>query len=94
MKKTIIAFAGCILFALSCTKETESFNEEKIAEPDLETPVTGNRCAAHDVLEMQLQEDPTLAARMQAIERLTDDYIKNPGNYFMSERTGYYPGGF
>ncbi len=84
MKKIIFAFAGCILFALSCTKETETFNQEKIEEPETTSSVSGNRCAAHDVLEIQLQEDPTLAARMQAIERITEDYIKNPGNYFLS----------
>lgn len=84
MKKTIIAFAGCIIFAMGCTKQTESFTEEKTGDPTTDVPVAGNRCAAHDVLEIQLQEDPSLAARMQAIERLTEDYTKNPGNYFMS----------
>lgn len=82
MKKTILAFAGCILFAFSCTKQTEEFTENKIEDPEMETTVSGNRCAAHEVLEVQLREDPTLYNRMQAIERITDDYIKNPGNYY------------
>lgn len=84
MKKTIIAFTGCIIFALSCTKETETLNEEKVAEPEIETPVAGNRCASDEVLQQQLMADPGLAVKMQAIEELTARYVKNPGNYFIS----------
>lgn len=82
MKKTIFAFAGSILFAISCTKQPEQFSQNKIDDPETEAPVSGNRCAAYEVLEVQLREDPNLAGRMQAIERLTDEYIKNPGNFF------------
>jgi Pregnancy-associated plasma protein-A len=84
MKKTIIALTGCLIFALSCTKETETFNEEKMAEPEIETPVAGNRCASDEVLQQQLMEDPGLAVKMQAIEELTARYVKNPGSYFIS----------
>jgi hypothetical protein len=83
MKKSMIAIAGCFIFAMSCTKEPETITETKTADP-VETPVIGNRCAAQEVLALQLQQDPGLAARMAAIERITDDYIKNPQNYFMS----------
>jgi len=85
MKKTILALTGCIFFALSCTKETESFKEDTIDESAaVETPVIGNRCAADEVLQQQLLEDPSLAGKMQAIENLTAQYLKNPGDYYTS----------
>ncbi|HQW92717.1 MAG TPA: hypothetical protein PKY28_06425, partial [Ferruginibacter sp.] len=84
MKKSIFAIAGCIFFAWSCTKQTETIPDERIDDPALETPVAGNRCAAEEVLAQQLLADPGLAARMQAIEDVTARYVKNPGNYFIS----------
>ncbi len=84
MKKTILAITGCIFFALSCTKETESFKQDTVDDTALETPVSGNRCAADEVLQIQLMEDPALAGKMQAIESLTAQYLKNPGAYFRS----------
>jgi hypothetical protein len=84
MKKTILAFAGCILFAWSCSKQNDTLSEDRTDDPALETPVSGNRCAADEVLAQQLLDDPGLAARMQAIEELTAAYEKNPGNYFIS----------
>lgn len=84
MKKTILAITGCIFFALSCTKEPESFKEEAMDETGaVEIPIAG-RCAADEVLQQQLMEDPTLAGKMQAIESLTAQYLKNPGAYFRS----------
>ena len=84
MKKTILALSGFIFFAISCTKETESFKQEPIEEPGtVETPIAG-RCAADEVLQLQLMQDPSLAGKMQAIESLTARYLKNPGDYFRS----------
>ncbi len=85
MKKTILALTGCIFFALSCTKETETFKDDPVAETEaVETPIAG-RCAADEVLQQQLAEDPSLAGRMQTIENLTAQYLKNPNDYFISD---------
>ena len=83
MKKTLLAFAGFILLAASCSKVTES--ESALSEePEFETHVTGQRCASQEVLAAQLLADPALAVRMQAIERVTDDFIKHPTDRFLS----------
>lgn len=81
MKKIIIVFSGCILFALGCTKE--NISEENFEAAD-EVIVTNGRCASQEMLTLQLQQDPGLAARMQSIERATAEFIKNPENSFLS----------
>lgn len=81
MKKTITAFAGCIILAFGCTKET--IPEENF-EPAAEVNVITGRCASQEMLAIQLQQDPGLAARMESIEQATDRFIKNPENSFLS----------
>ncbi len=82
MKRTLTVFAGCMIFAFGCTKSP--IEKDVIEELAVETPGIAGRCAAHDVLEIQLQQNPGLAAKMEAIERITADYIKNPQDYFLS----------
>lgn len=83
MRKTLVAFASCILLATGCSKtnESESASSES---PEFETPVTWQRCASQEVLAAQLEADPTLALRMQAIERVTDEFTKHPPDNFLS----------
>lgn len=81
MRKTMTAFAGCIIFAIGCTKETTT---EENFEPTQEPTSIAGRCASQEMLVVQLQQDPGLAARMQAIERATDEFIQNPENSFLS----------
>lgn len=83
MKKTLVAFAGYILLAASCSKAPES-KSALSEEPEFETNVVGQRCASQEVLAAQLLADPALAERMQAIERVTDDFIKHPTDRFLS----------
>lgn len=62
MKRLCSLLVGLVMLA-GCSK-SDINNEELISEP---MAVSG-RCAAQEVLEQQLQEDPDLAARMSAIE--------------------------
>lgn len=41
---------------------------------------TFKRCASHEVLQEQLQHDPGMQARMDAIEAFTAKYVKNNAN--------------
>ena len=75
MKKTFLAFAGCVLIAFGCTKESV---KNLPAEEPSEIVMVAGRCASEEVLQQQLQQDPTLAGKMQEIELATQRFIKNP----------------
>ncbi|MFM2230175.1 MAG: hypothetical protein RL607_1433 [Bacteroidota bacterium] len=65
--------AALVLF--SCQKEDQN---------NLSTNSSQNAkraCASNDVLMRQISEDPSLLNRMEAIERFTDEYQKNPNAY-------------
>jgi hypothetical protein len=81
MKKSFTAFAGCLLFALGCTKET--IQEENLNSSAQVAPIAG-RCASQEMLAIHLQQDPGLAGRMKAIEEATENFIKNPVNSYLS----------
>lgn len=70
MKKLFIflAFAG---LAVSCQKDTNETNQ------NTENVSSQRGCASHEVLQRQLQEDPTLASRMSQIENFTNEAIKS-----------------
>lgn len=77
MKKSILLFGGCILFAFGCNKSTI---KEDIAESaDATAVVTGARqCGTQEVLTRLLSEDPTLASRMNDIEKFTTRFEQDP----------------
>jgi len=81
MKKTLIAFSGCLIFALGCTKENI---KEEIADSPSEEIFIAGRCASQEMLAVQLQKDPALAGRMQAIEEVTARFVKNPEKNYRS----------
>ena len=77
MKKLILsAFVLATMF--SCQK-SENSNQE-IAQPEAVSAVTGRICGTQEVLARQLQEDPTLASRMQQIENFTQQHL-NTASY-------------
>ena len=76
MKKILFSLACCSFIIASCTKS--SLEDERIEEDSLAPAPMARSCAAQDVLVQNLQDDPTLAGRMQAIEQATDFYEKNP----------------
>jgi len=74
MKKTIL-FISFIALALSLTFVSCN-KEEVINEVTDNTEIFGERkCAAHDVLQEDLKNDPSLQKRMDEIERFTEDFV-------------------
>ena len=72
MKKIILS-AFALLFLFSCSNdETSTPTEEK-------SQLTHDHhrgCASHEILEEQLRQDPSLAQRMQQIEKFTTEAIR------------------
>ncbi|MEN9336781.1 MAG: hypothetical protein RLZZ500_1768 [Bacteroidota bacterium] len=65
--------AALVLF--SCQKDDQN-------NPSTDSSQNAKRsCASNDVLMRQISEDPSLLNRMEAIERFTDEYQKNPSAY-------------
>ena len=68
MKKLLLS-ASVAMMLFSCQKEDNSTNTQ--------VDTAANRgCASHEVLERQMQEDPTLASRMANIDKFTNEAVK------------------
>lgn len=78
MKKSLVLLAGIVLFGISCNK---SSNHEDELNQNEEITASHRSCAADDVLQIQLKEDPTLGTRMNAIEDFTRQVQENPLQY-------------
>lgn len=76
MKKTLVLIAGCFFLAVSCNKSTNS--EETMVD---EASATERKCASNEVLEEQLNADPSLRQRMESIEEFTKRVIANPSQF-------------
>ncbi|MEC4005142.1 zinc metalloprotease [Flavobacterium sp. SUN052] len=74
MKKILLS-ASLVLMLFSCQNEDSS---KVIATNNASAQ---RRCASQEVLERQLKEDPTLAARMNKIEEFTENFSKSHPNY-------------
>ena len=80
MKKLFGLLSCYIVLGIGCTK-TSINEEENDATPAVSSNLTHRGCASQEVLQQQLKDDPTLAARMEAIEELTARYEQNPTSY-------------
>ena len=74
MKKILLS-AALVMMLFSCQNEDNSKNNTS------NTNTVTRQCASQEVLERQLQEDPTLALRMNKIEEMTEDFARNRANY-------------
>jgi len=63
------------MMLFSCQNEESSNIDSNSAKSAV------RQCASQEVLERQLQEDPTLALRMNKIEQFTENYSLNKANY-------------
>lgn len=75
MKKIFfIILSGAIIIS-SCTKTavTDNVNNDQI-----EPAITARKCASNDVLMEQLKADPTLQAKMDAVETFTKKFASSP----------------
>lgn len=77
MKKLSVLIAGLIIFSFGCKKT--STTEDNI-QADANQTQGLRYCAANDVLQEQLKQDPGLAKRMEEIESFTKTYIQHPSN--------------
>ncbi|MFY7879923.1 MAG: hypothetical protein ACOVP6_07625, partial [Lacibacter sp.] len=71
---------GTLMFSfllLSCQKN----NSEKIVMQEDDTIVNERHCASNEVLQEQLLADPGLAVRMQKIEAVTQQVLRNPAAF-------------
>ena len=80
MKKLFGLLSCYIVLGIGCTK-TSINEEENDATPAVSSNLTHRGCASQEVLQQQLKDDPTLAARMEAIEEFTGRYQQNPSAY-------------
>ncbi len=78
MKKILVLLAGFFLVIVGCNKSAN--NEENPGEDVSQNP-TERKCASNEVLEEQLNADPSLRQRMSAIEEFTERVIANPSQY-------------
>lgn len=79
LKKPLIWMAGAVLLSVGCNKNSEP----TLSSEDAVTESANLRrhCAANDVLEEQLKQDPTLRGRMDAIEDFTRRVQADPSSY-------------
>ncbi len=77
---SLIAAALFVMFA-ACNKNKSNEQENILQEPEVNATTAARACAAYDVLERQLQENPSLQSRMDAIEEFTSRYTQNPSAF-------------
>ena len=82
MKKTLFIFMSCSLFILGCKKSSITEDSSAIADginvSKIATTSTLRICGTQEVLMQQMKADPTLAARMNAIETFTRNFEQTP----------------
>lgn len=78
MKKLILSMAAATML-LSCQND-DSAKQQTTAEASGAGVSARRSCASTDVLARQLQEDPSLAAKMNQVEAFTQNYIQSQEN--------------
>ena len=68
MKKLLLS-ASVAMMMFSCQKDDNNANTQV-------DQASHRGCASHEVLERQMQEDPTLASRMANIDKFTNEAVK------------------
>jgi hypothetical protein len=77
MKSKLVLLAGGFLLIFGCNKTSNPKNESTMPEEETFT-ATQRQCASYDVLQEQLNADPTLKTRMEAIEAFTRRIAEDP----------------
>jgi len=76
MKKTLLLLTCAATLMTACTKT--NVTDDIAFENDPGAQLGGRHCATQEVFIRQLEEDPGLAARMNAIEDFTKRFAENP----------------
>jgi hypothetical protein len=77
MKRLFLMVAAGFLVVTGCNKSARQ--EENVSTEDV--TLSQRNCASHEVLEAQLQADPSLRQRLDAIEEFTRRAIADPAAY-------------
>lgn len=77
MKRKFTWVAAAFLLIAACNKNSSRQDQLAPESEDSFTP-TERQCASYEVLQQQLQEDPSLQKRMEQIEAFTDRLTSNP----------------
>ena len=75
MKKLLLTIPTLLMIGIvfwGCEKSTETNPTNS-----LDQPVLQRTCASNDVLQRQLQEDPSMALRMNDIENFTEQFVNS-----------------
>ena len=80
MKKLFGLLSFAVVLGVGCTKTSLTEQQEE-ATPAVTGTLNHRGCASEEVLQQQLKDDPSLAARMEAIEEFTGRYQQNPSAY-------------
>src|SRR5687768_6374735 len=75
MKRFFVVIAAGCLFVIGCNK---SYTDNENTIPEEEIAATQRKCAAQEVLEVQMKADPSLRQRMEALEEFTRRVIADP----------------
>lgn len=78
MKRLFLMVAAGFLVITGCNKSAKQEETVNVGE---EMELSKRNCASNEVLEAQLQADPSLRQRMDAIEEFTRRAIANPAAY-------------
>jgi hypothetical protein len=78
MKRLFLMVAAGFLVVTGCNK---SAKQDENAGIEQEAALSTRSCASHEVLESQLQTDPSLRQRMEAIEEFTRRAMADPTAY-------------
>lgn len=79
MKKSLVLLASGFLLITGCNKS--SSDEKGLPENEESVTATQRQCSSNDVLEAQMDADPSLRQRMNDIEEFTQRVIANPDAY-------------
>lgn len=89
MKKILALVIAGTVIAIACNKadrlNSQTQQDESVAVP------TKRMCASMEVLQDQLQADPTLQQRMDDLEKITQNFVRNKSLYRLSNDTMYIP---
>jgi hypothetical protein len=77
MKKTLPFLLGSVFLIMSCQKTSLTASSTSDSSPLATDYSPLHRCASFEVLQEQLKADPTLTARMNAIEEFTTRFEQN-----------------
>jgi hypothetical protein len=80
MRKILVLLAGSFLFVSACNKSSRHDDGSLVPEEETFT-ATQRKCAADDVLQEQLKNDPALRERMNRIEEFSRRVAENPTSY-------------